>query len=76
MLGEGISLYSLRVLSGVERAVGAQALAWTEAEKVTDLQTVESAEPFGDMKQEVMHSLQLLLQCCEVHHQDGASVAR
>ncbi len=41
-----------------EGAVGAQALAWTEAEKVTDLQTVESAEPSGDMKQEVMHNLQ------------------
>ncbi len=54
---EGISLYSLSVLSGVVRSVGAQALAWTEAEKVTDLQTVESAEPSGDMKQEVMYSL-------------------
>ncbi len=40
-----------------EGAVGAQALAWTEAEKVTDLQAVESAEPSGDMKREVVHSL-------------------
>ncbi len=72
---EGISLYSLSVLSGVECAVGAQALAWIEAEKVTDLQAVESVESSSDMKQEVMHSLQLLLQCFEVHHQDGASVA-
>ncbi len=47
---EGISLFSLSVLSGVERAVGAQALAWTEAEKVRDLQAVESAESSGDMK--------------------------